>query len=508
MRKLTPGPDPRGEEGVTLVIVTLCLVALFGMLVLVVDVGGLLLNRREMVNAADAGALSAAKSCVLPTSKDSYATPEDAADAYAAQNSKRVNIADPGNLIQNVGCDTGGNGYVTARYTAPQHFFFAPVLGAGSDGQVTTQATAIFGPAGTASPLPIVLYRESFNTCKLNQKIDPANTCYVWEDNSNVSGAQFAFGLLDLRTDDPSKYGWDSVPGADCNNAGNDPDQAIKNYQSGSAAELNINYPDPTYVCSLSGMQQNAWADLEQLRDDDDTVDNNDEEDILYFPINRCDAVVPGDLGGQISRTSNSSWQEVPCSDTPTQFDIIGFAAMKLVDIYDRNSATGATGICESDVQILQGAENLLTFDIGSLTANGGRSCPTGQPDQISSGPTMTRVTNGNGGGPEPTQCLSVPAANCDYSYSDGVITWSRSGPAQEGQNFRIAFSWANAGPCGVPPPNNSGHCLVLLPVDVKIGRGCPGCGFPGSNVQAYKLCDPTIEGSCDPIKVQAPPGS
>ena len=54
---------PSGEDGATLIIVTLSLLALFGMMVLVVDVGSLLYARRAMVNAADAAALAAAQSC-------------------------------------------------------------------------------------------------------------------------------------------------------------------------------------------------------------------------------------------------------------------------------------------------------------------------------------------------------------------------------------------------------------------------------------------------------------
>jgi Flp pilus assembly protein TadG len=498
----------RDESGVTLVIVTLCLIALFGMLVLVVDVGGLLLNRREMVNASDAAALSAAKSCILPASRDPYALPEDAADAYALDNSPRAKANGFTNIVQISGCDTRNNGYVTVRYSADQHLFFAPVLGASNSGQVTTQATAIFGPSGRANPLPIVLYEQSFNTCKLNQQIDPTATCYVWEDNNNTGGDQSAFGLMDLRTDDPAHYGWDSVPGADCPNPGNDPDTWINNYQTSALPDLPVHWPAPTYVCRVDGFQQNAWADLEKLKDDDDSVDHNDQEDILYFPINRCDEVLPGNAGGQIAGSAQT-WNEIACSGTPTQFDVIGYAAMKLIDIFDTLSAQGASGTCESDQTILQGAQDAVTFNVAALTPNAGKTCPTKVPDQFTSGPTMTKVANGGGSGPDPVKCPTVPANGCDYAYANGIITWSRGGPALEGQDFRISFGWQNAGECGIPPSNNnSAHCLVLLPVEVQIGGSCAGCGSPNSNLRSYRLCDPVIAGSCDPITVPVPPGS
>ena len=78
MRKLILRRLHGDQSGVTLVIVALCLIAMMGMIVLVVDVGGLLWNRRAMVNASDAAALSAAKSCILPPSMD----PQTAGEPY------------------------------------------------------------------------------------------------------------------------------------------------------------------------------------------------------------------------------------------------------------------------------------------------------------------------------------------------------------------------------------------------------------------------------------------
>ena len=189
------------ESGVTMIIVALCLVALIGMIVLVVDVGGLLWNRRAMVNASDAAALSAAKSCVLPASIDPQSA-EQAADALAAQNSTGADMA-PNNILQSLGCDTADTGYVTVQYGANQQLFFAGIFGAGQ-GRVTTQATAIWGPAGAANPMPVVIYEQSFQNLSVRQHRSN-KTCYVWEDNNNVNGSQSAFGLLDLRTDDPNE---------------------------------------------------------------------------------------------------------------------------------------------------------------------------------------------------------------------------------------------------------------------------------------------------------------
>ena len=260
----------KGEEGATAVIVVLCIIAMFGMIVLVMDVGGLLLRRRSMVNGADAAALAAAKSCVLAPSVDPR-TPEQAADEWAADNVNGVNTG-PTNILQIANCDGGTsapNGYVSVRYQAPQDLFFAPVLGYPDTGTVTTDATAIWGPPGSANPIPIVIYNSSFNNCQLDTDPTPGSRCYVWEDNGNTTGAQSAFGLLDLRTDDPSRYGWDSVPGAQCSDTGSGPNDWIGDYPSPDIGDLPSNYPAPTYVCRSNGFQQSAWALLEQLEGQD-----------------------------------------------------------------------------------------------------------------------------------------------------------------------------------------------------------------------------------------------
>ena len=67
-------------------IVALSLIAIFSMLVLTVDVGGLLLARRAMVNASDAAALAAAQSCA---SAEDTLDPEAQADAYADAQRRR-----------------------------------------------------------------------------------------------------------------------------------------------------------------------------------------------------------------------------------------------------------------------------------------------------------------------------------------------------------------------------------------------------------------------------------
>jgi Flp pilus assembly protein TadG len=483
------------ESGVTMVIVALCLIALFGMIVLVVDVGGLLWNRRAMVNASDAAALAAAKSCVLPASLDpSYpdgrAGAEQAADAYAGGNSSGADVSNPNNIIgiSNT-CDAGDigdTGYVTVQYGANQQLFFAGIFGQGQ-GHVTTQATAIWGPAGAANPMPIVIYQNSFQNCEFD-KIDPNKTCYVWEDNNNTSPGS-AFGLLDLRTDNPSQYGWDSDAGAGCTDPGSQVDQWITQYPDNSVGDLPLNYPSPTYVCRVNGMEQNSWDDFAKLKGQ-----------TLFFPINRCDTVLPGNPGGQLLKNSTN---EAACATTPGQYDIIGYFAAKLVNVYRTNQVSAGSGNCTA-ARTFPGPNN--PFNVYSMfQATQVTPCPTDAPDLI------TNVVVGKVKKKDPGP---APVDGTDYvvSYSnpaDPSITWLPSGPANENQDYNVSFDWSTSGKCGIPPSgNNSGHCIILQPVQVQIGGSHPGGGI--GNVRAFKLCEPNpdlVSGgdSCSPVIVPKP---
>jgi len=487
-----------------MIIVALCLVALVGMVVLVVDVGGLLLNRRAMVNASDAGALAAAQACAVPSSQ----TPEVAADSLAADNSSAADIT-PTNIVPPTnGCGSQPSGYVTVRYGANQQLFFAGIFRQGQ-GHVTTQATAIWGPPGAANPLPLVVYSNAFNTCKLQEQQTPGSLCYIWEDNSNTDGSQNGFGFLDLNIDSssPRQYGWNTMnPNAKCKNPGSDIKNWIDNYPDPKVGDLPLNYPNPTYVCLASGGKSSAFGnDVQKDGPLYDLRDNGQGAPIVFLPINRCDPTTTGPATyGQLG----SSGTPVPCNQTPAQYDIIGFVAITLEAIYTPKEAQGGGGTCVSDVTINQGTNETVPF---SITGFGNSSCPTAMPDGVSPLPTITTVNSGKGAGPAPVQCTTAPLsipANCDYFYSNGTITWYRSGNAKEGQNFRISFGWQTAGPCGVAPDklNNSGHCLAVKIVKVQIGGSGPGHGDPSSNIRAVKLCDPIgVPGSCAPISVPNP---
>ena len=185
------------ERGATLVIVTLCLIALFGMLVLVVDVGGLLWKRRELVNGSDAAALAAAKTCATDPLLDPQ-SPGTVADDWAAQN---VGGTVTGGIVDSLGCDprTPGGGFVTVRYSSDQSLFFAPVLGFGDSNGVTTEATAAWGSLGSGRAVPIVLESSQFQgPCDIPDNVDPGDECSFWYNNGPFAIGDSNWGFLNL----------------------------------------------------------------------------------------------------------------------------------------------------------------------------------------------------------------------------------------------------------------------------------------------------------------------
>jgi hypothetical protein len=333
----------------------------------------------------------------------------------------------------------------------------------------------------------------------------------VWEDNNNVSDSQNAFGLLDLRTDDPTKYGWDSNPGVGCSAPGNGingPQGWIRNYPDPNIGDLPVHYPSPTYVCRIPGFQQSTWAELDRLKDDDDSVDNNDQEDIVYFPINRCENTVPNtNIGGQLGPNST---QEVACASTPGQYDIIGFAAMKIEDILRKGDpgVNGATGSCPNNATL--GLAGAGAYNKGGWSLDSIATVQCGAP---STPATITNVVVSSGQGNNATtytQCPPTPPPgnSCDYVWDDSThqLSWFKDSTRNGADAYNINFTWTLPGRCGIPPSSSaSGHCLILLPVDVQIGTGF-GQGSPDSNVLAAKLCDPAIAGSCAPVVVPPVP--
>jgi len=453
----------REESGAFAIIFALCLVALIGMMVLVVDVGGLLYQRRQMVSASDAAALAAAQSCALGAAK--AGVPATMANQIA-QDNVPSNVSVSGGILtgpgDTVGCETNGDGHVTVQYTSQHPLWFAGIFGSGPV-NVTTKATAEWGPAGSGWPVPFIVTLDDAgnvfckdsngNPVEISDQTPKGTVCSVWFDNGS-SGGQFGgfgqsvFGSLNL-----NKWDVDSNSNCSSKELPDNSDYAfLGGYDNRHGALDPLNYPDPTWVCVGAGDQDSLYQALSN------SIGKN-----LVFPITDKTAIL--DKSGKIDK-----------------FNVIGFASLHLDDVVDANSIQ-KPGTCSANRQFSQGG----TVDLASFGNFFG--CFVGTPDVMGS-PTLRK----SGAGP---QCCTL---GTDYTYdaSTHTITWI----ANRTQNVNVSFPYQFTGPCGPPPSNASAHCLIVSWQEAQLGNGPLGGNNVG--VPAVRLCDPSLDASgidsCDTL--------
>jgi hypothetical protein len=445
------------ERGATAVIVVLSLIALFGLIVLTVDVGQLLFQRRGMVNASDAAALAAAQSCAGLADSD---VPEAVADAYAVSNVDSAITALP-NITEIVGCDGPSFGHVSVEYGMNQDLFFAGVLGFDGPASVRTAATAGWGPAGGANPLPIVVYTgQEQGNCDIQEGTPAGDKCYMWYDNDLFNNS--AFGFLNLCTaTDPCQQGWDVGQTDNCPNVGSDlrRDWIDGNWTGGP----NIIEPPFVYVCRVSGVSETNWSSLEdrEIPDPPGHVLGEVDSADLIFPVNDCTQQVLSD-------------GTVGCSTTlaPEKYAIVGFIVLHLEDVLDSAAEWGGTPLttCDTRLDLSQGQ----VVPLSSLGPSG--QCPTTTPSEIEN-----LMLNGETSSP-----------NWTYDDLNKQFTWT--GP--DTRRVDIEFDWWLDGECGRPPGNSSAVCIKVETVEVRFGGNtiCESC--PDYGLRGVRLCDMTI-GSC-----------
>ena len=269
------------QGGATLIIVTLSLLALFGMMVLVVDVGSLLFTRRALVNAADAAALAAAQS---GAKAEGQGAADLQAEFYTVANQSGAELVG-GFPTYFPSCDNPW-GWVTVEVTTQKPLYFAPVLGLSPDAPVTTMARASWGGAGAGEKVaPLMLSAHRLSDCDIPP--DPENVpengmdCAFWWNNSPRSDpedlANAEWGTLDL-------LNWDVPTPTHCNNS--TPPQFEEWMLTGFFQPLPIDsdlyggtpLDGYTFVCRGQGNFGNALVNIIE-----DAITRGDP---LYFPVN------------------------------------------------------------------------------------------------------------------------------------------------------------------------------------------------------------------------------
>lgn len=349
-------PEHEGERGATLVIVALVFVALLGMVVLTVDVGGLLAKRRSLVNAADAAALAAAQSCGR---KEGETAATAQALQYAVANGGAGTTIVDGFPTYSPGC-LSPNGSVTVRVRADQATFFAPALGYGKSSAVVAEATATWGGVGSGPFVPFMLSEGSLLQCgigteELLQEGTPTSPvyCTFWMDNkiSEMGNAEWA--MLNLNASG-TRWGWNVPPDySSCVSANTN--ETI-NWIDNGAAGLTLNYPNPTYVCVDTGASPPTFKELYKY--------------VGYerlFPVN--DPGIPGanqgytderlvgtgmksnrphgqvNKAGQLCPSPCTAGNGLPGYNGPVdKYDIVGFAKLKIISVQQGSGTDQSMG--------------------------------------------------------------------------------------------------------------------------------------------------------------------
>jgi len=132
-----------GDRGAVAVLVALLMVPLLACTALVVDIGAAYVERRQLQNAADAGALAIAQDCAAAraacNTMSTTATSTATANAGASASAVPVRVGTT----------------VTVTATATVNYLFAPVIGVSSK-SVSAKSTATWGaPVSGTSVLPI-----------------------------------------------------------------------------------------------------------------------------------------------------------------------------------------------------------------------------------------------------------------------------------------------------------------------------------------------------------------
>jgi hypothetical protein len=238
MWTLNGRPDARRDDGAVLVWVALMLVVLLGVGALVIDIGRLYVERRQLQNGADAAALAVAQDCAEgPDCGDDAATAQQYANLNANDNRSAVEPGTPcGNGPGLTPCTPtpsgidGATGWVrvgTSTLTSTGDdevsFLLAPIISALTGKKVRASATAAWGPLGAAATLPFTFSECEFNNLGdangLNEFGVPVGVTYVY---SKSGGGQNAEPLPGCDSRAPSGgtveggFGWLSVRGGTC----------------------------------------------------------------------------------------------------------------------------------------------------------------------------------------------------------------------------------------------------------------------------------------------------
>lgn len=141
----------RDERGAMMVLLAAFCVVMVGMAALVIDIGSLLDEKRQLQNGADAGALAIAQSCALGSCDPNLAGPLANGNSKDNDSAAQVSPINPANkkVLVRTTTRTGG--------TSILPYSFGQILSGVSGKEVQAEATASWEFAGSAVALPLTI---------------------------------------------------------------------------------------------------------------------------------------------------------------------------------------------------------------------------------------------------------------------------------------------------------------------------------------------------------------
>ncbi len=454
----------REEDGATLAIVALSLVALVGMVVLTVDVGGLVVRRRQMVTANDSAALAAAKAFAATENGAICGSNEPPAQSIATSLAD-MNATGASLTLFTTDCVEQT---VSVEYERAQQLFFAPVLGFGDSATVAATATAHWGQSTSGNPMPIELDPQLTNDCVFEDVdegiFNPPGPCPTgyWFNNQDLTAS--SWGLMNLET-------WSATPNSNCPASGADLLWEWITLDPDSLLELHIS-SIPMYVCTDGGSQTSTWfTALESM-----------EGEIVLFPVNDPAQMIFGPPTSQ------------------EQYAIVAFAPMKIEDVLqgDDPAAYGTPGTAAQSGNCGNNGVPLALDVAGHANLGVRADLECGAPSAVDAIPyTSVEVFSGNGAGRVTyVKCPPIGGTNCDYRYDETSYDLDWVNPATRGGPTKmVKLTWtvnataATPGACGIQDSDPNAKCLILSWAGPQlIGQDPgPGTGFGAESITLVK---------------------
>jgi Flp pilus assembly protein TadG len=316
------------ERGATLAIVGISLICLLGMLVLTFDLGRGVALKRNMVNAADAGALAAARECGLGHGAPIAKT---AAQTLVGENNGAADVSgfEVDDEAQCAGFPSGGKHQVTVSATVSQDYFFAQIFGF-DEGPVTANATAEWTP-GIANPVPLKLDQLKVEECNDGHTGGYTGPeCYFTYDNSaGATGSQR--GILDFPEGWPIQ-GTDPNPMSCTSNKGGAND--LVGYISQMGLQGSNTFlpqlwdPAPTYACAQGGV---SAVLVQAIVDWINKVADMDPKPVVFFPEVACDG----------TSAPCFPWIKTPGHEA---YPVVDFVGMRVVNAWKGQEAKKQPG--------------------------------------------------------------------------------------------------------------------------------------------------------------------